>query len=153
MWVRIPFDALPLGCMAVSDHNIAHASFAFGKFTELIQWSVVMTRAVVTNLIECAFDIRKCELTSNWRDSCSLWSVMRIGGNLSSSSFRDVAAVHMPVSVFHSLLERPVFRLLCLYRVIHKSIAKLKILISDAIPSQKWHKLFFLNCCEFVIDK
>jgi hypothetical protein len=54
------------------DHYIAHANFAFGKFAKLIQWSVVMPRAVVSNQIESAFDVRNCELTSSCKDASSV---------------------------------------------------------------------------------
>jgi hypothetical protein len=63
-------------------------------------------KTVVTNLMESAFDVSNCELTSSWKSAVSLRSVMMIRGRLPSFSLRDKANVDMPVSVFHSLLGR-----------------------------------------------
>jgi hypothetical protein len=63
-------------------------------------------KTVVRNLMESAFDVTNCELTSSWKDSTSLRSVKEIRGRLPSFSLQGKANVLMPASVFHSLLGR-----------------------------------------------
>lgn len=61
-------------------------------------------KTVVRNLMESAFDVSNCELTSSWKDAASLGSVMKIRGRLPSFSLRGKANVDTSASVFHSLL-------------------------------------------------
>jgi len=61
-------------------------------------------KAVVTNLMESAFDVSNCELTSSWNGCPSLRSFTKIGGRLPSFSLGGTANLHMPASGFHSFL-------------------------------------------------
>ena len=63
-------------------------------------------KTVVRNVMESAFDVSNCELTSYWNGAPSLRSVTKIRGRLPSFSLRGKANVDMPASVFHSLLGR-----------------------------------------------
>jgi hypothetical protein len=77
-------------------------------------WEVEGTKAsdrsscqtAVTNLMESAFDVSNCELTSSLKCAASLLSVGKIRGRLPSFSHRGKANVLVPSSVFHSLLGR-----------------------------------------------
>jgi hypothetical protein len=61
MWLDVPFRTLPVGCMALNNDN-AHACCAFEKFRVQIQWSVVMPRLCLGNVIESVYDTSNCEL-------------------------------------------------------------------------------------------
>jgi hypothetical protein len=84
--------------------NNALVCFAFGKFRGTNPVIGLHVRTVVTELMLSAFDVSNCELTSRWKVAPSLRSVTKIGGRLPSFSLRGKANVHMPASVFHSLL-------------------------------------------------